>query len=271
VDEYYDGTENAGPYRNTILWKDNEGSLDIYPEAKLGKPFATKTGKFEVSSPVLSEPERIHNELDGKHYDALGNDLTYLQDDWGYYKPASRLPGFKGGPEAAKYKGYPVLGLWPIPVYQICWGSSEHWVSKDLPLNIHSTHSRYRTHSLWADHPYGVNETYVHRALMSVADARQRGIKDNDWVRVFNDRGEILIRARVTHRMSPGHLIVRVGQWMNPNTSKPGPMFTDRCMDGSDDTYGGLGGTITMVLGQDLESICKTPMPAIGAVQIEKL
>jgi len=37
-----------------------------------------------------------------------------------------------------------------------------------------------------------------------VADARARGIRDGDRVRVFNDRGDILLRARVDGKVQPG-------------------------------------------------------------------
>ena len=39
---------------------------------------------------------------------------------------------------------------------------------------------------------------------INTADAQARGIKDGDKVRVFNDRGEMIIPARVTERIMPG-------------------------------------------------------------------
>jgi len=39
---------------------------------------------------------------------------------------------------------------------------------------------------------------------MNAADARTRGIKDGDTVRVFNDRGEIMLTARVDGSVQPG-------------------------------------------------------------------
>jgi anaerobic selenocysteine-containing dehydrogenase len=45
---------------------------------------------------------------------------------------------------------------------------------------------------------------------MSAADARARGIADADTVRVFNSRGDILLRARVNGAVQPGVVSARL-------------------------------------------------------------
>src|SRR5262249_40941857 len=42
------------------------------------------------------------------------------------------------------------------------------------------------------------------------ADAAARGIRDGDWVRVFNDRGEVRLRARVNGAVQPGVVASRL-------------------------------------------------------------
>jgi anaerobic selenocysteine-containing dehydrogenase len=42
------------------------------------------------------------------------------------------------------------------------------------------------------------------------ADAERRGIGDGDWVRVFNDRGEVRLRARVNGAVQPGVVAARL-------------------------------------------------------------
>ena len=44
-------------------------------------------------------------------------------------------------------------------------------------------------------------------------DAEERGISDGDEVRVFNARGEIRIKARVTPRIIPGTVALPQGKW----------------------------------------------------------
>ncbi len=43
---------------------------------------------------------------------------------------------------------------------------------------------------------------------VSEGDARTRGIVDGDWVRVFNDRGSMNVKARVTDKVRPGMVSV---------------------------------------------------------------
>mgnify|MGYP005781231187 FL=1 len=44
-------------------------------------------------------------------------------------------------------------------------------------------------------------------------DAQPRGIEDGDVIRVFNDRGEIRIEAKVTPRVIPGTVAIPQGMW----------------------------------------------------------
>jgi anaerobic selenocysteine-containing dehydrogenase len=39
---------------------------------------------------------------------------------------------------------------------------------------------------------------------MNPADAVKRGIKEGDIVKAYNDRGEVLLVAQLTHRVPPG-------------------------------------------------------------------
>jgi len=45
---------------------------------------------------------------------------------------------------------------------------------------------------------------------INIADARPRGIRDGDWVRVFNDRGEVRLRAHVNGSVQPGVVASRL-------------------------------------------------------------
>jgi anaerobic selenocysteine-containing dehydrogenase len=45
---------------------------------------------------------------------------------------------------------------------------------------------------------------------ISAKDAATRGIREGDWVRVFNDRGEVRLRARVNGEVQPGVVAARL-------------------------------------------------------------
>jgi anaerobic dimethyl sulfoxide reductase subunit A len=52
---------------------------------------------------------------------------------------------------------------------------------------------------------------------ISPQDAAVRGISDGALVRVFNDRGTLSIRARVTKRVRPGVVAIPQGAWYTPD------------------------------------------------------
>jgi len=56
--------------------------------------------------------------------------------------------------------------------------------------------------------------------LINAKEAAERGIKDGDLVRVFNDRGQIIAGAKVTESIRPGAIRVNEGGCHNP--AEPG-------------------------------------------------
>ena len=52
---------------------------------------------------------------------------------------------------------------------------------------------------------------------INTIDAAKRGISDGDEVRVFNDRGEVILPARVTERIMPGVVDLPQGAWYDPD------------------------------------------------------
>jgi len=53
---------------------------------------------------------------------------------------------------------------------------------------------------------------------MNPKDARKRGIKDMDMVYVFNKRGRIYTRVKVTEAIMPEVAIIDQGQWYDPDS-----------------------------------------------------
>ncbi len=61
--------------------------------------------------------------------------------------------------------------------------------------------------------------------LINAKDAAERGIKDGDLVRVFNNRGQIIAGAKVTESIRPGVIRVNEGGWHNPcEPGRPGAL-----------------------------------------------
>ena len=64
------------------------------------------------------------------------------------------------------------------------------------------------------------------------ADARARGIADGDRVRVFNRRGEILLKARVDGKVQPGVVSARLN-WakMTPGFQSINALTSEKLTD----------------------------------------
>ena len=67
----------------------------------------------------------------------------------------------------------------------------------DFPLYWNTPHGRWSIHSTWRDHRQmltlqrGLPVVYI-----SPADALARSIADGDWVRVYNDQGQTVVKAK---------------------------------------------------------------------------
>jgi len=84
------------------------------------------------------------------------------------------------------------------------------------PLSLCSPKSRARTHSIHG------NQTDLARVdpddvWLNPADAKARGIKDGQLVRVFSAYGATVLPAKVTSRMAPGVVSIKEGAWFAPD------------------------------------------------------
>jgi anaerobic dimethyl sulfoxide reductase subunit A len=104
----------------------------------------------------------------------------------------------------------------PIPKYIETWESRNDPLSRKYPLQLITTHFKRRAHTQFETIPW-LRELHPHAVLIHSIDAGARGINDGDKVRVFNDRGEMLIPARVTERIMPGVVDIPEGAWFDPD------------------------------------------------------
>ena len=77
-------------------------------------------------------------------------------------------------------------------------------------------HSLARVHSTHANNDW-LQEAFPQRIFINPIDAEKRGICDGDLVRVWNNRGELVILTRLTHRILPGVVDIPQGAWWNPD------------------------------------------------------
>jgi anaerobic dimethyl sulfoxide reductase subunit A len=204
-------------------------------------PFATiidtKTGKGEIYTDALTD-----NSTRGKeHFDYKGRKYSMMPNDW--------------------------RDLQPISVYHPCFNGMEDYPKgklKTYPLMILTTNTRFHCHYLYGDPGNDrTRDAYRHSVIMSATDAKARGIKDNDIVRVWNDQGQVAVPVYVTNRIMPGVVQLRTG--MGPNVTLK--------------TFGGLDACIpptrmgacvnTFTGGDDFSTI--TPAKVTSLVECEKM
>ncbi len=86
------------------------------------------------------------------------------------------------------------------------------------PLQAFGRHYQRRAHSTY-DNIDWLEEAMPQRMFMNPIDAQARGIQDGDMVRVFNDRGQLVLPVRLTSRIMPGLIDIPQGAWWTPDKS----------------------------------------------------
>jgi trimethylamine-N-oxide reductase (cytochrome c) len=91
--------------------------------------------------------------------------------------------------------------------------------SDKYPVWMQSCHPDKRLHSQMCESKE-FRETYTVKGrepvYLNPEDAKERGIKDGDIVRVFNDRGQLLAGAVVSSNFSRGVIRIEEGAWYGP-------------------------------------------------------
>ena len=102
----------------------------------------------------------------------------------------------------------------PLPRYLASWEGHRSALSEKYPLQLISPHPRFSFHTHYDKHASWLDEIPGHRihkncypwwpARIHPADAAARGIRNDDIVKLFNDRATVLCIAVVTGRVRQG-------------------------------------------------------------------
>ena len=111
-------------------------------------------------------------------------------------------------------------GLDPLPTYIPPRESAQTApeLAKKYPLAIISPPAHNFLNSSFANLPTFVKAEKEPHLEIHPSDAAERDIKDGDRVRVFNDRGEFKLKARVSEKARPG-VVVALSVWWKKLTS----------------------------------------------------
>jgi anaerobic dimethyl sulfoxide reductase subunit A len=104
----------------------------------------------------------------------------------------------------------------PIPNYSDPPEGPNDPLAKRYPLQLITPHHKFRTHSTF-DNVAHLRALYTHDVWINPKDAETRGIVQGDNVKILNDRGIIVLRAKVTERIMPGVVKAYQGMWYEPD------------------------------------------------------
>jgi len=139
-----------------------------------------------------------------------------------------------------------------LPEYHPTWGDPDPDQPPPYPLQCVGHHYKQRTHSSYGNNPW-LEEAAPQMIWINPLDAEQRGIRHGDRVRVFNQFGQTLVRAKVTPRIMPGVLSLPQGAWHHPSP------------DGVDQN-----GSINVLTNQRPSPVAKGNPQHTNLVQVEK-
>lgn len=102
-----------------------------------------------------------------------------------------------------------------VPKYIQEWESPFGAEARKYPLQVVGHHTLARVHSTMNGVDW-LEEAFPHRMFVNPVDAAARSLANGDEVRVFNGRGELTIRCRVTKRIMPSVVAIPQGAWWVP-------------------------------------------------------
>ncbi|ACL20590.1 anaerobic dimethyl sulfoxide reductase, A subunit, DmsA/YnfE family [Desulfitobacterium hafniense DCB-2] len=103
-----------------------------------------------------------------------------------------------------------------VPKYVAVAEGPKGALKEKYPLQCIGHHSKRRVHSTFDNLPW-MEEAEPQKLWLNPQDAAARGIEDDDTVKIFNDRGTVKVKVKVTPRLIPGVCSLPQGAWYTPD------------------------------------------------------
>ncbi|EIW18951.1 anaerobic dimethyl sulfoxide reductase subunit A [Pelosinus fermentans] len=103
-----------------------------------------------------------------------------------------------------------------VPKYVAAWEGPEDPIKETYPLQCIGHHYKRRVHSTF-DNVGWMEEVGKQEVWVNTLDATERDLKNGDLVKVYNDRGVIVLPVKLTSRIMPGVASVPQGAWWTPD------------------------------------------------------
>lgn len=177
----YKEAQAIGFFRKNM--NDNHVALQSY--IKDGQALTTPSGKIEIYSA----------------------ELAWRAANWSQENSAQNPTGIKGDT------------ITPIPQYTVTWDGYEDEDTKvDYPIQLSGYHTKGRTHSSYHNVPW-LREAVEDAVWVNPMDATLHGLSSGDKIEMYNQRGSIAVKVRVTPRVAPGVFALGQGAWYSPGNT----------------------------------------------------
>ena len=100
-----------------------------------------------------------------------------------------------------------------LPIYLEPVESARSEKAKTYPLSLLTSHPRHRVHSSMANIASLLKQDPEPTLEINPADAEPRNISNGDVVSVFNDRGKVKLKAKLSPGIKPGVVNIDQGWW----------------------------------------------------------
>jgi len=161
-----------------------------------------------------TEEQYIEELLDSHHPTMEGISLETLKEGPVVAKPIGRPQQFRTPTGLIEFyvERLKKFGQ-ELPIYLEPLESVRSEKAKTYPLSLLTAHAGNRIHSSLAKITNLTGEDTEPTLEINPADAQQRDIMDGDIVRVFNSRGQLKLRARLSYRIRSGVVGITQGWW----------------------------------------------------------
>lgn len=110
-------------------------------------------------------------------------------------------------------KAEKLWGVNPLPTYE----KLKEEKLKEYPFYLMSPNTKNRIHSQFGNLKIIKELDPYPYATINLSDANNKGVKEGDFIRVFNKRGKLKIKAKIDANLRPGSVVIYNGYWHQEN------------------------------------------------------
>lgn len=151
--------------------------------------------KFKVDKPVIAFAKEIQDPANNPFKTPSGKIEIFSKRLWDMNNPAE-IPA--------------------VPKHVLAPEGPQDPLKEKYPLQCMGWHYKRRCHSIHDNNPW-LEEASPQEMWINSKDAVARGIKNGERVKVFNDRGTLMIPVKITTRVVPGVVAIPQGAWYTPD------------------------------------------------------